>query len=159
MATFFGINASRIKFFLLFADNCFVLYTTEKLKGGKMMAAKMFGELFKELRLKNGYTLREYCRNFNLDPANISRLERGKISPPNNEGKLVEFALSLGLVRESEDWRNFISVALVSAGRIPNEIMSDQEALKHVPIFLRTLKGEKLTEEQLDSLLEIIKKA
>ena len=123
------------------------------------MACKMFGELFKELRLKNGYTLREYCRNSNLDPAYISRLERGKITPPNNEEKLVELAFSLGLERESEACRNFITVALVSAGRIPNEIMSDEEALKRLPIFLRTLKGEKLSEEQLGSLLEIIKKA
>ncbi|MBN2290660.1 MAG: helix-turn-helix transcriptional regulator [Candidatus Glassbacteria bacterium] len=123
------------------------------------MAAKMFGELFKELRLKKGFTLREYCRESNLDPAYISRLERGKIPPPNNEKKLAEFALSLGLARESEEWRNFISVALVSAGRIPDDILSDEEVLKHVPVFLRTLKGEKLTEEQLDSLLEIIKKA
>jgi transcriptional regulator with XRE-family HTH domain len=137
----------------------YIVYNRATKKQEGKMAAKMFGVLFKELRLKKGYTLREYCRTFCQDPAYISRLERGKIPPPSSEKKLIEFALSLDIGRESEEWRNFFSIAMVSAGKIPNEIMSDEEVLKHVPIFLRTLKGEKLTEEQLDSLIEIIKRA
>lgn len=123
------------------------------------MASILFGEFFRELRLKRGYTLREYCRNFNQDPAFISRMERGKISPPQNQNKLEELAQSLGLKRDSEEWGHFLSLALVSAGRIPEEIMSDEEALRHVPVFLRTLRGEKLSEEQLDALFDVIKRA
>ena len=123
------------------------------------MAAKLFGELFKELRLHQGVTLREYCRLSHQDPAYISRLERGKVPPPNDEEKLIVLAISLGIERDSEEWRHFFSTAMVSAGRIPADIMSDEEALKHVPIFLRTLKGEKLSAEQLDDLIEVIKRA
>jgi len=121
------------------------------------MSTKMFGELFKELRLRKGYTLREYCRTHNQDPAYISKLERGKVTPPSKQESLEKLAFSLGLKEGSEEWRDFISVAVVCAGRIPQEVMSDEEALKHLPLFLRTLKGEKLTEEQLDALIEVIK--
>lgn len=121
------------------------------------MASKLFGELFNELRHKKGLTLREYCRTHNQDPAYISRLERGKIAPPIKEEALEKLAFSLGLKEDSEEWREFMSLAIVSAGRIPKEIMSDKEALKHLPAFLRTLKGEKLNEDQLDALIEVIK--
>lgn len=121
------------------------------------MASILFGEFFRELRLKRGYTLREYCRNFNQDPAFISRMERGKIAPPTKEEALEKLAVSLGLKEDSEKWREFMSIAIVSAGRIPKAIMSDEEALKHLPALLRTLKGEKLTEDQLDALIEVIK--
>ena len=123
------------------------------------MTTKIFGDLFNELRHKNGLTLREYCRTHNQDPAYISRLERGKIAPPTKEEALEKLAFSLGLKEDSEEWREFMSVAIVSAGRIPEEIMSDEEALRHVPVFLRTLRGEKLSEEQLDALFDVIKRA
>ncbi|HUU28483.1 MAG TPA: helix-turn-helix transcriptional regulator [archaeon] len=121
------------------------------------MAIKMFGNLFKELRHKKGQTLREYCRTHNQDPGYISRLERGKIAPPIKQEALERLAFSLGLRENSEEWREFMTMAILSAGRIPKEIMLDEEALKHLPAFLRTLKGEKLTEDQLDTLIEVIK--
>ena len=121
------------------------------------MIAKIFGELFKELRLKKGYTLREYCRTFSKDPAYISKMERGKIAPPTKQEKLEDFAISLDLKENTEEWSDFFSVALVSAGRIPKEIMSNKEVLQRLPIFLRTLTGEKLSDEKLQALIEVIK--
>lgn len=121
------------------------------------MTGKMFGELFKELRISKGYTLREYCRLFDKDPAFISRLERGKAAPPIKDKDLEELALSVGLKENTEEWTNFFSVAIVNAGRIPKEIMDNEEVLRHLPVFLRTLTGEKLTEDKLNSLIEVIK--
>ena len=121
------------------------------------MAAKMFGKHFRELRLKQGQTLREYCRIHGHDPGFISRMERGMTQPPTNELALQKLAFSLGLKEGSEEWKEFISIAMVSAGKIPLDIMSDEEALQHLPAFLRTLKGEKLSEDQLDALIEVIK--
>ena len=122
------------------------------------MISPMFGELFKELRKKRGYTLREYCRTFAKDPGNISKMERGIIPPPTNHDELRKLALSLGLKEDSDEWDNFFTVANVSSGRIPQEIMSDEEVLSHLPIILRTIHGQKLTEDKLRSLIDIIKK-
>ena len=123
------------------------------------MAAKMFGEFFKNLRQARGLTLREYCRTFDKDPAYISRMERGKIAPPINHQELEKLALSLGLQEDSEEWTEFFTLAAISAGRIPQEIMSDEEVLQHLPLLLRTITGKKLDKSQLESLVEVIKTA
>jgi len=123
------------------------------------MAVTMFGELFKKLRLKEGYTLREYCRKFDRDPAYISRIERGKVVPPTNPQTLERFALSLGLKDNSIEMREFIYSATISAGKIPQEIMSDKEVIEKLPLLLRTVHGQKLTDEQLDNLIEVIKRS
>ena len=123
------------------------------------MAAKKFGELFKKLRLKSGYSLREYCRRYDKDAAFISKMERGKVAPPLKTESLEELALSVGLKRNSEEWSNFISAALISAGRIPKEALSNEQVLQYLPLFLRTMTGEKIPESQLDELIEVIKNA
>lgn len=123
------------------------------------MTSPIFGEVFKKLRLKMGYTLRSYCRTFDEDPAFISRMERGKIAPPLDLAELEKLALSVGLTENTEEWDNFFTVAAVSRGKIPNEIMSDKEVLDKLPILLRTIQGQKLSEEKLKQLVEIIKRA
>lgn len=122
------------------------------------MRSPIFGELFKQLRQKKGYTLRSYCRTFIKDPGNISKMERGLLPPPTNNAELRSMALSLGLKESTEDWNNFFTVAAVSVGRIPNEILSDAEVLPHLPILLRTITGQKISEDKLKQLVEIIKK-
>jgi len=41
-----------------------------------------FGKMLRTLRVKAGLTLREICRENNIDPGNYSRLERGLLDPP-----------------------------------------------------------------------------
>ncbi len=117
----------------------------------------MFGELFKKLRQEKGFTLREYCRTFNKDPGYMSKIERGKLAPPIKENELRSLANSVGLKENTEEWEEFFSIAAINAGRIPKSIMSDEEVLPYLPILLRTITGEKLTEEKLKSLVEVIK--
>ena len=42
----------------------------------------------------------------------------------------------------------------VSRGNIPREIMSDEKLLAKLPVFFRTVRGAKLTEEKLDNFLD-----
>lgn len=122
------------------------------------MAAKLFGELFKELRQKQGYTLREYCRTFEKDPGNISRIERGLLAPPAKEKELESLARSVGLKEHTEEWDDFFRVASISAGKIPKDIMSDEDVLRRLPVFLRTITGEKIDKEKMMALIEVIKR-
>lgn len=48
-----------------------------------------FGNLFRQLRLKNKKTLRGYCKYTGLQPGNISKIERNLLSPPSDMGKLM----------------------------------------------------------------------
>ncbi len=123
------------------------------------MVSPLFGKLFKELRLNGGYTLRSYCRTFKKDPAYISRLERGKVPPPSDPDEIETLALSHSLKENTDEWDNFFTLATVSSGKIPDEIMSDEDILDKLPILLRTIQGQTLSEEKLKKLVELIKEA
>src|SRR4030042_5038663 len=111
-----------------------------------------FGKFFKEMRLRTGLSLRQFCLDNGLDPGNISRMERGLASPPQSKEKLEEYANYLGIEKDSDDWYNFFDYAAASAGRIPDDVMSDDELVKKLPVVFRTLRGQKLSVEKLKQL-------
>jgi len=43
----------------------------------------MQGEVLKEIRIKNGLTLRKCALRYGIDPSNLSKMERGIIKPKN----------------------------------------------------------------------------
>jgi hypothetical protein len=45
----------------------------------------------------------------------------------------------------------------VDAGRIPNHLLEDEELAAHLPVFFRTLSGQKPSREDMEKLLAIIK--
>lgn len=117
-----------------------------------------FGELFRRKRLALGLSLRQFCLQHSLDPGNISKLERGRLAPPQHD-KLEEYARRLGIPEGSDDWYRFFDLAAAEAGRIPRDIMSDEEAVEKLPLLFRTLRGEKIPDEQLDELVSKLKGA
>ena len=123
-----------------------------------MSGPKAFGEFFKERRIALGLTLRELCRRHGLDSGNMSRLERGVLPPPASREKLEKHARILEIPEGSDDWYDFFDLAAACAGRIPEEILSDEELVKKLPVIFGTLRGRKLTEEELDQLMEMMRK-
>ncbi len=117
-----------------------------------------FGELFKQRRLALGLSLRQFCLEHGLDPGNISKLERGRLAPPQHD-KLEEYARILGLREGTDDWYRFFDLAAAEAGRIPRDILSDQEAVEKLPLLFRTLRGEKIPDGQLDEIVRKVKGA
>lgn len=117
-----------------------------------------FGTLFKELRAKTGLTLRKYCEQYELDAAQISRIERGLLPAPKDKVRLEFYAKSLGLKEASKDWKTFFDLASVSNKSVVDEIKSPA-LLEKLPIFLRTIDNKNLDNEKLDKLLELIKKS
>jgi transcriptional regulator with XRE-family HTH domain len=118
-----------------------------------------FGEFFKNLRKKKRITLREFCLKASADPANISRLERGAMPPPQDTDILERYAKTLGIKTGSNDWYKFFDLAATDRGIIPKDIMSDREAVKMLPAFFRTLRGQKPTEEEMRKFADKIKKS
>ena len=118
-----------------------------------------FGKLFKEMRLRTGLSLRKFCLDNGLDPGNISKMERGLACPPQSKEKLEEYAKYLGIEKESDDWYNFFDYAFASTGRIPPDVMSDEELVKELPVVFRTLRGQKLPVEKLKQLAELIRRS
>lgn len=120
---------------------------------------KSFGDFFKSLRKTKRITLREFCLNASADPANISRLERGAMPPPQDTDILERYAKALGIEPGSDDWYTFFDLAAADRGIIPKDLMSDQEVVKMLPAFFRTLRGQKPTEEEMTKLANKIKKS
>ena len=116
----------------------------------------MFGSYIKELRAKQRLGLREFCIEHGHDPSNWSKIEREVAAPPRDEETLRTWAKQLGLKEESDDWRKFFDCAAVDAGRIPDYVLKDEQLVAQLPVFFRTLSGQKPSREDLGKLLEII---
>lgn len=120
---------------------------------------ELFGRFFKESRQKRGLTLRQFCLDHGLDPGNISKLERGKLAPPSSRALLEKYATCLGIEEGSDDWFNFFDYAAACSGKIPQEVMDNKELVEKLPVFFRTLRGQRVAEEQLDELIELIRRS
>jgi transcriptional regulator with XRE-family HTH domain len=118
-----------------------------------------FGEFVKELRIKKELTLREFCKMHGLDPGNWSKIERGLLYPPENDETLNNWASYLGIKNGSSEWFRFMDLASLTRGKIPADILEDEELMNNVPLFFRTIRGEKPSEPELRKLLKIIRKS
>ena len=118
-----------------------------------------FGEHFKECRIKTGMTLRAFCLEHGFDPGNISKIERGWMPPPVSEEKLKKYAQALLIESGSDDWVEFFDRAATERGRIPKDILTDDELLGKVPVLLRTIHNSKIDGPKLDELIERIRRA
>lgn len=118
-----------------------------------------FGRYFAELRRKRlELSLREFCARSSLDPGNVSKLERGKLPPPQSSEVLSRYAAALHLEEGSDEWYDFFDRAAAARGSIPADIMERDELVQHLPALFRTLRGRRLSEGQLEELVEIIRR-
>ena len=117
-----------------------------------------FGKALKSLRIKKSLSLRGVCKLSNYDPSNWSKIERGKISPPSDDIILRKWAGILGL-KTKKEIQDFIDVAIIAQGIIPEDILSQANAAEYLPAFFRTLRNKKPTREEIDRLIELIRNA
>jgi transcriptional regulator with XRE-family HTH domain len=104
-------------------------------------------------------TLRAFCEKAGADPGNISRMERGAMPPPQDREILTRYAQAMGISQGSDNWYLFFDLAASDHGIIPQDIMADEELVKQLPAFFRTLRGQKPTEDDLRKVVEKIKKS
>jgi len=116
-----------------------------------------FHEFFSDLRKNKRITLRDFCKTAKADPANISRMERGAMPPPQDSDILERYAKALDLEKGSDNWYLFCDLAATDRGIIPHDLMSDEEVVKILPSFFRTMRGQKPTEEEMRKIVEKIK--
>jgi transcriptional regulator with XRE-family HTH domain len=116
-----------------------------------------FGALLKELRLKSGQTLREFCTRHGFDAGNYSRMERGLFAPPQRD-KIEAYAEALGVEKGSSTFVELLDRASVDRGELPSDFLADEELLDELPVLFRTLRGQPVGEEKLDRLVEILRR-
>jgi len=115
-----------------------------------------FANFVREKRIAAGLTLREFCRLTGFDASNWSKIERGIKTPPQSKKVLDEIAKVLKINEGSQEYKELIDLAALSS--IPEDLI-ESEILEQLPVFFRTVRGEKPTEEELKTLLNKIKSA
>lgn len=115
-----------------------------------------FGSFFKAQRIALGKTLRQFCLDHELDPGNISKLERGLLPPP-QQGKLEEYAKLLRLEEGMDGWYQFFDLAAAETGKIPQDILNRAQVVEKLPIFFRVLRGKPSSDPKLSRLAENFK--
>ncbi len=94
-----------------------------------------FGAFVREKRLKAKLSLREFCRQAELDPSNWSKVERDLLPALGTRESLENIAKLLKLKKGSSDWAMFFDLAAISQQRIPDDVYADDEVVKALPVF------------------------
>jgi transcriptional regulator with XRE-family HTH domain len=111
---------------------------------------KHFHQFIQEMRIQRDVSLREFCREAELDPSNWSKVERGIADPPKSKEVLNRIARILKL--NTEETNELMDLAMIDS--IPPDLRPSDEVLAKLPIFFRTVRGEKPTETELRALIE-----
>ncbi len=118
----------------------------------------MFGEFIKERRISRDISLRKFCQLLEMDASNWSKVERGMLSPPQDEEKLRRISEILGISEGSDEWQEMKDFSRLGAQMLPDDIAMDKRIVNSLPLFFRTVRSDKPTAEELDKLIELIKK-
>lgn len=119
-----------------------------------------FGELLKEYRLAGGWSLREFCSENGFDAGNYSKLERGRFPAPDSEQRVEAYAKALGLGEGSDQWFSLFDAAAAERGRLPSDLLNDQETIDKLPALFRTIRSEQRAGGiDLDELVERIRRS
>ncbi len=122
--------------------------------------AHAFGRYFGRLRREHlELSLREFCARKGLDPGNMSKLERGKIPPPRSREVLEKYAHALELEEGTDEWLTFFDLAAASRGEFPEDLAEDEDVLDKLPTLFRTLRGDRVDEDKLDELVDLIRES
>lgn len=120
--------------------------------------AAQFGNYVRELRLSKDIGLRQFCIAAEVDPSNWSKVERGIIAPPTDEDTLERISKVLGIEKGSPEWHQLSDRAFADRGIIPSDVMEDEELVAALPIFFRTARGQKPDPDELQQLVELLRR-
>lgn len=119
---------------------------------------KDFGELIQARRAEIRLTLRDCAVRADMDPGNLSKLERGRMAPPQDPDILARLIDALELT-DTAGAQELADAAAMQNGRIPRDILSNEEVMSALPILLRTVNNKQLEGAQVEKLIEIIRNA
>jgi len=117
-----------------------------------------FGEFVRKSRLEVNLGLREFCELAGLDASNWSKIERGRLPLTDSRKKLETIAQLIGLEKGTSEWYQFFDLASIAQRKIPEDLYSDEEVIAALPVFFRTIRGEKPSGDDLDKIIELLRR-
>lgn len=118
-----------------------------------------FNSYFKQRRIALGYTARKFAQAKGYDVAYISRLENGIILPPAEREKVEALAKALELEKGTKEWGDFIDMVAIARNEIPEDLRSNDVALRVLPAFYRGVRNKTLSEKEVDKLIGLFEEA
>lgn len=96
---------------------------------------QLFGALVRRRRGEMRISLRGCARKAAMDPGNLSKIERGLERPPQDEAVLDRICAAL--VLGATEARHLKDIALLDNGRIPSDILENDDLMASIPALLR----------------------
>lgn len=112
----------------------------------------LFGDFFKELRLKAGFGLRRFADLIEMPASNLSAIEHNRRSMP--EDKLLPLTELLGLEKGTPDWDKFFDLCS-KANQAPVDVQLVANR-GFIPALLRTIDNVQLSDEDIQNLIDEI---
>ncbi len=117
-----------------------------------------FGSLVRKRRMELRLSLRECAARATMDPGNLSKIERGRAAPPQDADVLARLVDALGLTG-SPGAQRLLDVAATSNGRIPQDIVRNDDVLSALPLLLRAVNDKLRDGARAEALIELIRNA
>lgn len=114
-----------------------------------------FGKFLKGLRLNSGYGLRRFAGLIEMPASNLSAIEHGRRSMPDE--KLPTIADALGLVKGTPEWDRFFDLG-AKDGQLPVDVQGIANK-GFVPALLRTIDNKQLSDKEIMELIKDIQQA
>lgn len=124
------------------------------------MTREKFGSYLKKIRLEKSFGLRKFAKLIGILPSNLCHIESGRHSPPQDKDFLKKIAKVLNLKEGSDEWNKLFDLA-VEPGEIPADVKDyfcEQNIVEKLPVMARTIKNRKLTRQEIEKIIEDIKK-
>ncbi len=116
-----------------------------------------FAEMVKKRRAHMRLGLRELCEKCGLDPSNWSKVERGIASPPKDLSIIDKIRRALDYAKNTTEAIALRDNAFIARHEIPADIIKDKQLVAKLPIFFRSVRGDKHTPGELRKLAELIR--
>lgn len=117
-----------------------------------------FGQLLKSIRLDEaGIGLRAFAAMIEMQPSNLSNVERDRIPPPASRQAVDRICDALGLADSDPRRAQLFDLAANAANRIPADVADAVRKQPGVPVLVRTVANKQLSEEKLRQLADYIK--
>lgn len=116
---------------------------------------KHFNQFVHEKRMERELSLREFCKLAALDPSNWSKIERGLVKQGQSPEILDRISNVLNL--DEKERETLKDLAIIDY--IPTQLLTESKIVESLPIFFRTVRGDKPNENDLNLLLQLIQKA
>lgn len=120
-------------------------------------AEESFGQLLKKIRIeKANIGLRRFAELVEIQPSNLSNMERGKIPPPANSKTIKCICDTLGLSKSDSLRSQLFDLAAHKSNRIPADVADIVKQNAGVPVLVRTVNNKQLSEDKLRELATYI---